>query len=66
MSPLTLGNIVTSAGTARTVTDNSWWSKLLPHPRHYSMKTTPAFAALKEELTECVRAEVLAAQRQQR
>jgi len=35
----------------------------LPHPRHYSMKTTPAFAALKEELTECVRAEVLAAQR---
>ena len=37
----------------------------LPHPRHYSMKTTPAFAALKEELTECVRAEVLAAQRQQ-
>jgi ABC-type nitrate/sulfonate/bicarbonate transport system ATPase subunit len=37
----------------------------LPHPRHYSMKTTPAFAALKEELTECVRAEVLAAQRAQ-
>jgi hypothetical protein len=29
------------------------------------MKTTPAFAALKEELTECVRAEVLAAQRAQ-
>jgi ABC-type nitrate/sulfonate/bicarbonate transport system ATPase subunit len=37
----------------------------LPHPRHYSMKTTPAFAALKEALTECVRAEVLAAQRAQ-
>jgi ABC-type nitrate/sulfonate/bicarbonate transport system ATPase subunit len=34
----------------------------LPHPRHYSMKTTPEFAALKAELTECVRAEVLAAQ----
>jgi len=37
----------------------------LPHPRHYAMKTTPAFAALKAELTECVRAEVLAAQAQQ-
>jgi ABC-type nitrate/sulfonate/bicarbonate transport system ATPase subunit len=34
----------------------------LPHPRHYSVKTTPAFAALKAELTESVRAEVLAAQ----
>ncbi len=34
----------------------------LPHPRHYSMKTTPAFAALKAELSEAVRAEVLAAQ----
>jgi ABC-type nitrate/sulfonate/bicarbonate transport system ATPase subunit len=34
----------------------------LPHPRHYSVKTTPAFAALKSELTEAVRAEVLAAQ----
>ena len=34
----------------------------LPHPRHYSMKTTPPFAALKAELTEAVRAEVLAAQ----
>ncbi len=34
----------------------------LPHPRHYSVKTTPAFAALKAELTEEVRAEVLAAQ----
>jgi ABC-type nitrate/sulfonate/bicarbonate transport system ATPase subunit len=37
----------------------------LPHPRHYSIKTTVAFAALKEELTECVRAEVLAAHRAQ-
>jgi len=37
----------------------------LPHPRHYAMKTTPAFSQLKAELTECVRAEVLAAQAQQ-
>jgi ABC-type nitrate/sulfonate/bicarbonate transport system ATPase subunit len=36
----------------------------LPHPRHYSIKTTPAFAALKSELTEAVRTEVLAAQAQ--
>ena len=34
----------------------------LPHPRHYAMKTTPAFVALKAELTEAVRAEVIAAQ----
>jgi ABC-type nitrate/sulfonate/bicarbonate transport system ATPase subunit len=34
----------------------------LPHPRRYSVKTTPEFAALKAELTEQVRAEVLAAQ----
>jgi len=34
----------------------------LPHPRHYAMKTTPDFAALKAELTETVRAEVIAAQ----
>jgi ABC-type nitrate/sulfonate/bicarbonate transport system ATPase subunit len=34
----------------------------LPHPRHYSMKTTPAFAKLKAELTDEVRTEVLAAQ----
>ena len=37
----------------------------LPHPRHYAMKTTPAFAALKAELTEAVRDEVRAAQAQQ-
>ncbi|MFL5077396.1 MAG: ABC transporter ATP-binding protein [Microvirga sp.] len=36
----------------------------LAHPRHYSMKTTPEFMALKAELTEQVRAEVLAAQAQ--
>ncbi len=34
----------------------------LPHPRHYSVKTTPEFAALKAELTEQVRDEVRAAQ----
>jgi ABC-type nitrate/sulfonate/bicarbonate transport system ATPase subunit len=34
----------------------------LPHPRHYGVKTTPAFVALKAELTEAVRSEVLAAQ----
>jgi ABC-type nitrate/sulfonate/bicarbonate transport system ATPase subunit len=34
----------------------------LPHPRHYSVKTTPEFVALKSELTESVRAEVLAEQ----
>jgi ABC-type nitrate/sulfonate/bicarbonate transport system ATPase subunit len=36
----------------------------LAHPRHYSVKTTPVFMALKAELTEAVRAEVLAAQAQ--
>jgi len=34
----------------------------LPHPRHYGMKTTPVFSALKAELTEALRVEVLAAQ----
>ena len=34
----------------------------LPHPRHYSVKTTPAFVELKAELTEQVRVEVRAAQ----
>ena len=34
----------------------------LQHPRHYSVKTTPAFSALKAELTEAVRVEVMAAQ----
>ena len=37
----------------------------LAHPRHCAVKTTPAFVALKAELTEAVRAEVLAAQVQQ-
>jgi NitT/TauT family transport system ATP-binding protein len=34
----------------------------IAHPRRYSVKTTPVFAGLKAELTEHVRAEVLAAQ----
>ena len=34
----------------------------IPHPRHYSVKTTPAFVELKAELTEQVRVEVRAAQ----
>jgi ABC-type nitrate/sulfonate/bicarbonate transport system ATPase subunit len=34
----------------------------LAHPRHYSVKTTAPFVELKAELTEQVRAEVLAAQ----
>ena len=34
----------------------------LAHPRHYSVKTRPDFAAWKAELTEQVRTEVLAAQ----
>jgi ABC-type nitrate/sulfonate/bicarbonate transport system ATPase subunit len=34
----------------------------LPHPRHYAVKTSPRFAALKGELMEQVRSEVLAAQ----
>lgn len=32
----------------------------LPHPRHYSVKTTAEFSGLKAELTEAVRVEVLA------
>jgi ABC-type nitrate/sulfonate/bicarbonate transport system ATPase subunit len=34
----------------------------IPHPRHYSIKTTPVFSELKAELTEQVRVEVRAAQ----
>jgi ABC-type nitrate/sulfonate/bicarbonate transport system ATPase subunit len=36
----------------------------LPHPRHYSVKTTAEFSSLKAELTEQVRVEVRAAQAQ--
>ena len=34
----------------------------IPHPRHYSVKTTPVFSALKAELMEQVRMEVIASQ----
>jgi NitT/TauT family transport system ATP-binding protein len=33
----------------------------LPHPRHYTLKTTPEFSALKARLTEEIRAEALKA-----
>jgi ABC-type nitrate/sulfonate/bicarbonate transport system ATPase subunit len=33
----------------------------LPHPRHYRMKTSPAFSALKAQLTEEIRAEAVLA-----
>jgi ABC-type nitrate/sulfonate/bicarbonate transport system ATPase subunit len=33
----------------------------LPHPRHYTVKTTPAFSELKAELTEQIREEALKA-----
>jgi NitT/TauT family transport system ATP-binding protein/sulfonate transport system ATP-binding protein len=33
----------------------------LPHPRHYTIKTTPAFSALKARLTEEIRIEALRA-----
>ncbi|SFE98644.1 ABC transporter ATP-binding protein [Paracidovorax wautersii] len=34
----------------------------LPHPRHYTLKTSPEFMALKARLTEEIRAESLAAE----
>jgi NitT/TauT family transport system ATP-binding protein len=33
----------------------------LPHPRHYTIKTSPAFSELKASITEEIRAEALAA-----
>lgn len=33
----------------------------LPHPRHYTMKTTPEFAAYKARLTEEIRVESIRA-----
>ncbi len=33
----------------------------LPHPRHYTVKTSPEFMELKARLTEEIRAESLAA-----
>jgi ABC-type nitrate/sulfonate/bicarbonate transport system ATPase subunit len=51
--------IVMSARPGRIKLDREVW---LPHPRHYSVKTTPEFTELKAELTEQVRVEVRAAQ----
>jgi NitT/TauT family transport system ATP-binding protein len=34
----------------------------LPHPRHYTMKTTPAFSGLKAQLTEEIRVEAMQAE----
>ena len=51
--------VVMSARPGRIKLDRS---VALAHPRHYSIKTTPAFAELKAELTEQVRTEVLATQ----
>jgi NitT/TauT family transport system ATP-binding protein len=31
-----------------------------PHPRHYTIKTSPEFMALKAQLTEEIRAEAMA------
>ena len=33
----------------------------LPHPRHYTVKTTPEFSALKARLTEEIRVEAIRA-----
>jgi len=51
--------VVMSARPGRIKLDHA---VTLPHPRHYSVKTTLAFASLKAELTEELRMEVLAAQ----
>ena len=55
-----MGNrvVVMSARPGRIKLDRA---VTLPHPRHYSVKTTPDFMALKAELTEQVRIEVIAA-----
>jgi NitT/TauT family transport system ATP-binding protein len=34
----------------------------LPHPRHYTIKTSPEFSALKARLTEEIRAEAVLAE----
>ncbi|MFL5164172.1 MAG: ABC transporter ATP-binding protein, partial [Microvirga sp.] len=34
----------------------------LPHPRHYTMKTTPEFSSLKAQLTEEIRVEAMQAE----
>jgi ABC-type nitrate/sulfonate/bicarbonate transport system ATPase subunit len=51
--------VVMSARPGRIKVDRA---VALPHPRHWSVKTTAAFASLKGELMEQVRVEVLAAQ----
>jgi len=51
--------VVMSARPGRIKLDRS---VALPHPRHYSIKTSAAFTELKAELTEQVRVEVRAAQ----
>lgn len=33
----------------------------LPHPRHYTMKTTPEFSRTKAEITELIRVESIKA-----
>jgi ABC-type nitrate/sulfonate/bicarbonate transport system ATPase subunit len=53
--------VVMSARPGRIKLDRS---VPLPHPRHYSVKTSPEFVELKAELTEQVRVEVRAAQAQ--
>ena len=50
--------VVMSARPGRIKSDSA---SPFPHPRHYSVKTAPEFAALKRELTEQLRAEVQAA-----
>jgi ABC-type nitrate/sulfonate/bicarbonate transport system ATPase subunit len=34
-------------------------SVTMPHPRHYTIKTTPEFSALKAQITEEIRVEAL-------
>jgi hypothetical protein len=34
----------------------------LPHPRHYTIKTSPEFSALKARLTEEIRGEAILAE----
>lgn len=53
--------VVTSARPGRIKLDRE---ATLPHPRHSSVKTSPAFADLEDELTEAVRSEVGSARRQ--
>lgn len=48
--------VVMSARPGRIKCD---WPVEIEHPRHYSVKTTPAFAALKARLTEEIRVEVI-------